>query len=131
MLPTSENRPRLLIADDDAALAATMRDVLEEDFSVDVAGDGSEAVSRATQDQPDVLVIDAQLPRVDGLSACRALRRDPRTADLPIILVTGCTRPHFVREAFDAGVTDYLPKPFSVSQLRARATTWLMRSRAS
>ncbi|MCC7372639.1 MAG: response regulator [Chloroflexi bacterium] len=131
MLPETEHRPRLLIADDDPTLAETMREVLEEDFAVEVTSDGSEALARAQQDRPDVLVIDAQMPRMDGLRACRALRRDPRTADLPIIMVTGCTGPEFVREAFAAGVTDYLPKPFSISQLRARATTWLLRQRAS
>lgn len=129
--PHPRPRPRLLIAEDDATLAETMRDVLEEDFSVDVARDGNEAIARARANQPDVLVIDVRMPRLDGFAACRALRRDPRTASLPIILVTGHTEPEMATAAFAAGATDYLPKPFSVSQLRARATTCLLRRRAS
>ena len=127
----TEGRPRLLIAEDDAVLAETMRDVLEEDFSVGVASDGSEAVSRAQDEQPDVLVIDARMPHMDGLAACRALRRNPGTADMPIIMVTGDSEPTMMGQAFAAGATDYLQKPFSVSQLRARAATCLMRRRAS
>lgn len=131
-MPQETNwRPRLLIAEDDPTLAETMRDVLEEDFSVDVARDGSEAVARARAYQPDILVMDAQMPRLDGFAACRALRRDPRTAGLPIIMVTGLSRPEAASAAFAAGATDYLQKPFSISQLRARATTWVMRKQAS
>jgi DNA-binding response OmpR family regulator len=124
-------RPRLLIAEDDAALAETMREVLEEDFAVNVTGDGSAAVRQARTDRPDVLVIDARLPQMDGFEACRALRRDPVTANLPIIMVTGDSAPGLVHAAFEAGATDYMQKPFSISQLRARATTCLMRRRAS
>src|SRR6185436_6861019 len=123
-------RPRLLIADDDRALAETMREVLEEDFAVGLAVDGDEAVARARDERPDVMVIDARMPRMDGFDACRALRHDPRTADLPIIMVTGGTEPTLATEAFEAGATDYLPKPFSISQLRSRARTCLLRRQA-
>jgi len=123
----THRRPRLLIADDDRALAETMRDVLEEDFAVGLAADGNEAVARARDERPDVMVIDARMPRLDGFDACRALRDDPRTADLPIIMVTGGTGPTLATEAFAAGATDYLAKPFSISQLRTRARTCLLR----
>jgi DNA-binding response OmpR family regulator len=131
MAQATDPRPRLLIAEDDRDLAEAMRDMLEEDFAVGLAHDGSEAVSRACDERPDVLVMDARMPRMDGFDACRALRHDPRTADLPIIMVTGDSAPGVATAAFDAGATDYLPKPFSVSQLRSRARTCLLRHRAS
>jgi DNA-binding response OmpR family regulator len=124
-------RPRLLIAEDDAALAETMRDVLEEDFAVDVTSNGTDAVAQARHRVPDVLVMDARMPKMDGLAACRALRGAPETADLPIIVVTADSELASMDAAFAAGATDYMQKPFSVSQLRARATTCLMRHRAS
>ena len=124
------HRPRLLIAEDDHELAETMREVLEEDFAVGVAADGNEAVKRAQDECPDVMVIDARMPRLDGFDACRALRHDPRTADLPIIMVTGDTKPSMANDAFEAGATDYLPKPFSISQLRSRARTCFLRRQA-
>ena len=122
------DRPCILIAEDDQSLADTMRDVFEEDFSVETAADGQEAVSVARRVRPDVMVLDARMPRLDGLSACRALREDPAMANVPIILVTGEDPAAAAPEAFDAGATDFLPKPFSVSQLRARATIWAMRA---
>src|SRR5687767_9482810 len=109
-------RPKLLIAEDDRDLAETMREILEEDFAVDVAANGSEAVALARDGRPDVVVMDARMPEMDGLDACRELRDDPRTADLPIIVVTGGSEPELANAAFDAGATDYLPKPFSLSQ---------------
>jgi DNA-binding response OmpR family regulator len=130
MLPAWNDRPRLLIAEDDETLVETMRDVLEEDFAVDVAMDGDDAVARARDGQPDVMVMDAQMPSMDGFDACRAIRRNPQTANLPIIMVTGGTGPGLASAAFDAGATDYLQKPFSISQLRSRARTCLLRTRA-
>ena len=124
------HRPTLLIAEDDRALAESMRDVLQEDFAVGLATDGNEAVARARDERPDVMVIDARMPRLDGFDACRALRHDPRTADMVIIMVTGGSEPTLATEAFAAGATDYLPKPFSISQLRSRARTCLLRRRA-
>lgn len=124
-------RPRLLIAEDDAALAETMREALGEDFAIDLATDGDDAVAQAAHGDHDVVVMDARMPRLSGLDACRALRSDPRTADLPIILVTGGSEPNLARDAFAAGATDYLPKPFGLSQLRTRARTCLLRRLAS
>ena len=122
------DRPCILIAEDDQSLAETMRDVLEEDFAVETAADGQEALSVARRVHPDVMVLDARMPRLDGLSACRKLREDPATADVPIILVTGEDPATAASQAFDAGATDFLPKPFSISQLRARATVCAMRA---
>lgn len=121
------DRPCILIAEDDASLAETMRDLFEEDFSVETAADGQEAVSVARRVQPNVMVLDGRMPRLDGWSACRALREDPATANLPIILITGDDPAAGAARAFDAGATDFLAKPFSISQLRARAHTLVLR----
>ena len=122
------DRPCILIAEDDQSLADTMRDVFEEDFSVETAADGQEALSVARRVHPDVMVLDAHMPRLDGLSACRRLREDPATANVPIIMVTGDDPVRAAPQAFDAGATDFLAKPFSISQLRARATICAMRA---
>src|SRR5690348_7819247 len=120
------DRPRLLLAEDDPSLAAMMRESLEDDFRVDVAADGTQAVRLAHDGHPDVMVVDARMPRMDGFDTCRALRGDPQTADLPIMMVTGSSEPETVTAAFDAGASDFLRKPFSVSQLRSRARMLLL-----
>jgi DNA-binding response OmpR family regulator len=124
------DRPRVLLAEDDPSLAALMRESLEDDFRVDVAADGTQAVKLAHDGHPDVMVLDARMPRMDGFATCRALRRDPMTADLPIMMVTGSSLPETAAAAFAAGATDYLPKPFSISQFRSRARTLLLRRRS-
>ena len=130
MPDVSASRPRLLLAEDDATLADAMREVLEDDFSVDMAVDGRQAVSLAQQNHPDVMVVDARMPRMDGFAACRKLRDNPETADVPIIMVTGSSEPETATAAFEAGATDCLPKPFSISQLRSRARTLVLRQQA-
>jgi DNA-binding response OmpR family regulator len=120
-------RPRLLIAEDDRQMCEMMRTVLEEDFAVQTAIDGAEAMRMARRNCPDVVLVDAQMPEMDGFETCRALRGRPETAAVPIMMVTGARGPQSAQAAFDAGATDYLPKPFSISQLRSRARMLLLR----
>ncbi|MGE3272859.1 MAG: PleD family two-component system response regulator [Chloroflexota bacterium] len=124
-------RPIVLIAEDDRARAENMRLVLEADFAVDLANGRSDILTHVRNIRPDVLVMDTQIPRLDALAACRALRNDPSTAETPIIMVTDTPTVDVMSAAFDAGATDCLAWPFSSSQLRARASTCLMRRRAS
>jgi DNA-binding response OmpR family regulator len=120
-------RPKLLIAEDDPTQVDIMREVLEQDFAVATACDGREAVAKARKVRPDVVLVDAGMPHMNGYQTCRALRDRPETADVPIIMVTAHSKPSGARAAFAAGATDYLAKPYTIGQLRARARTWLMR----
>ena len=120
-------KPRILIADDDPTLVDTMREALEEDFTVDTASDGSEALEKARRARPDLVMLDVTMPRMDGYASCRAMRQHAEIATVPIIMLTGRAAPTEATKAFEAGAADYLPKPFSISQLRARAQTCLMR----
>lgn len=123
-----QERPRALVADDDSALVELMRDVLREEFTVETATNGSDAMEKARRTRPDIVVVDAVMPEMNGYQTCRALRRRSETASVPIIMVTGKSGPAEARRAFRAGATDYLPKPFSPSQLRARAHVCLLRA---
>lgn len=120
-------RPRILIADDDPSLVDTMREALEDDFTVETASNGSEAFEKACRVRPDLVMLDVTMPKMNGYESCRAIRRQVEIATVPIIMLTGRAAPAEAAKAFEAGATDYLPKPFSISQLRARAQTCLMR----
>jgi CheY-like chemotaxis protein len=122
-----KGRPKVLIADDDEIVVELLCDALGDDFRVETANDGGEAVRKAAKMRPDVVLVDAVMPKMNGYDACRALRQRPETADTPIIMVTGQSGPSQARRAFRAGVTDLVPKPFSVSQLRSRTRLWAMR----
>jgi CheY-like chemotaxis protein len=124
----------ILVADDDPDIMAILLDTLEaEGFRVLSASNGDEALAVARTERPDVIVLDWMMPGLDGLSVCRALRADadPRLAQVPVVLITGRTDATDTAAGFDAGVTDYLTKPFKPSVLLTRLHAWLLRTGAS
>src|SRR4051812_4918412 len=110
-------KPRLLIAEDDRDLASAMRDALEDDFTVETVADGREAVAIAGKRRPDVVMADINMPSMNGYQVCQALRDAQDTARVPIIMVTGRSDEASARQAFAAGASDFMTKPFSLAQL--------------
>jgi CheY-like chemotaxis protein len=120
--------PTVLLADDDALLLPIVAEALGEEVRVVQALDGEEALRQVRAGPPDVLLLDLNMPGPGGLEVCRALRSAPATAELPIIVVTGSRRLEDVVRAFEVGANDYVVKPFSLGQLRAKTHTWLLRA---
>jgi CheY-like chemotaxis protein/anti-sigma regulatory factor (Ser/Thr protein kinase) len=118
--PSAESRLRVLIADDNADLCAYLATMLADKYAVDTVRDGAALVAAARTQQPDVIVTDVQMPFIDGFEAARMLREDARTADIPIVLLSGNAGEESAEAARNAGVDDYLVKPFSVAELIAR-----------
>jgi CheY-like chemotaxis protein/anti-sigma regulatory factor (Ser/Thr protein kinase) len=116
----ADGRLRVLIADDNADLCAYLATMLAEKYAVDTVRDGAALVAAARTQQPDVIISDARMPFIDGYEAARMLREDPRTADIPIILLSGNSGTDGADMARDAGVDDYLVKPFTVAELIPR-----------
>jgi CheY-like chemotaxis protein/anti-sigma regulatory factor (Ser/Thr protein kinase) len=123
-------RLRVLIADDNADLRAYLATMLSAKYAVDTVSDGAALVAAARAQQPDVIVSDARMPFVDGFEAARMLREDPLTADIPIVLLSGSGADESAEAAVDAGVDDYLVKPFTVAELIARVDTLARRRSA-
>lgn len=113
-------RLRVLIADDNADLRAYLATMLAEKYLVDTVSDGADLVAAALAQRPDVVVSDARMPFIDGIEAARLLREDTRTADIPIVLLSGNGGDEAAGAAVDAGVDDYLVKPFTIAELIAR-----------
>ncbi len=127
--PKIQTRARILVADDDPSIRQVLEAVLGGDgYQVTCVGDGAEAVDLARRDAFDLILLDVQMPTVDGLEAARQLRRDSRFVDVPIVMLTARTADRDIEAAFAEGVTDYITKPFAVSQMRARVRSWLSRS---
>ena len=127
----SSDKPTVLIADDDADVMEVIVETLEpEGYRVLTATDGEVALQMARVERPDIVVLDWMMPGRDGLSVCREIRRDsdPKVAALPVVLITGRADAQDTAAGFDAGVTDYLTKPFKPAHLLARLQSWLMRS---
>ncbi|MDQ6857449.1 MAG: response regulator [Chloroflexota bacterium] len=127
--PKIQTRARILVADDDRAILQVLDTVLSGDgYQVITAEDGRRAVELAKRDGFDLIMLDVQMPGLDGLAAARLLRLDPRLTDVPIVMLTARTSDKDIEAAFAEGVTDYITKPFAVAQMRARVRSWLSRS---
>jgi len=120
---------RILIIDDDPLIAEIVTVNLEmAGYQVNHANDGIKGQALAIQLLPDLIILDLMLPHVDGYTVCQRLRRDVRTADIPILMMTAMGQTKNKVEGFDAGADDYLTKPFELEELLARVRALLRRT---
>ncbi|MCX5258618.1 SpoIIE family protein phosphatase [Streptomyces canus] len=124
------HRARLLVVDDNADMRAYLTQLLQPDYDVLLAADGRAALEMALAQPVEMVLSDVMMPRMDGFELVRALRADPRTARLPIVLLTARAGEEESVQGRHAGADDYLAKPFSARQLLARVRTGLELSRA-
>ena len=119
-------RSRVLVVDDDKAVRESLRRSLEYNgYDVALASDGAEALDAVTTAQPDMVVMDVMMPRMDGIEATRAMRSAGH--DLPILVLTARDAVGDRVEGLDAGADDYLTKPFALAELLARLRALLRR----
>lgn len=122
-----EQRPRILIVEDNDELRTVLRDILSDDYTVYEAVDGVEGLQMAEEVQPDLLLSDIIMPRMDGLEMIRALKQQAATSHLSIILLSAKSSLDERIEGLEEGVDDYIPKPFHAGYLVARIRTLLAR----
>jgi DNA-binding response OmpR family regulator len=117
----------ILVVDDESKIVKQAQDYLENSgFRVLAAGDGQTALAVARRDRPDLIVLDLNLPEMDGLDVCRALRRE---SDVPIIMLTARVGEIDRLIGLELGADDYITKPFSPRELVARVRAVLRRVR--
>ncbi|MFP5022673.1 SpoIIE family protein phosphatase [Pseudonocardia phyllosphaerae] len=120
---------RVLVVDDDREMRGYLRDLLSEQWSVQTVADGTAAIEAARADPPDLVVADAALPASGGIELLRALRSDPRTVGVPVVLLSSRAGEEAAVEGFAAGADDYLVRPFSPRELLARVANHLQLGR--
>jgi DNA-binding response OmpR family regulator len=121
--------PSVLIVEDDPVLLRGLKDNFEaQQYHVQVARDGREALSVASANPPDLLVLDIMLPKLNGYEICRALRA--KRLEMPIIMLTAKGQEEDIVRGLELGADDYVTKPFSVRELLARAKAFLRRREA-
>jgi two-component system, OmpR family, phosphate regulon response regulator PhoB len=125
-----EPAPLVLVADDEADILELVRlRLVRSGYEVAVARDGHEALQIARERTPAIALVDVTMPGLDGYEVARALRTDPATSGVQLILLTGRTAPADVARGFEAGVDDYITKPFSPQALQLRVAEALRRAR--
>jgi two-component system, OmpR family, alkaline phosphatase synthesis response regulator PhoP len=126
--PRVSSRERILVVDDEEDLLELVNyNLSKEGYRVHGVGTGEEALAEARKSLPDLIVLDLLLPNVDGLEVCRLLKSDPKTQQIPIIMLTAKSEEADVVSGLELGADDYLTKPFSPRVLLARIKALLRR----
>lgn len=124
-------RDTVLIVDDSPQALGFLTEALEQaGYSVLIATSGSAALGIAERITPDMILMDAIMPGMDGFETCRRLKANPAISQVPIVFMTGLTETEHVVHALEAGGVDYLTKPINIDELRARITVHLANARS-
>lgn len=117
---------RVLVVDDLEANGRLMERLLSRDgYSLRIARDGQEALNAIEEEQPDVILMDVLMPRLDGFEACRRIKDNPATRLIPVVLVTALADTNSRIKGLEVGADDFISKPFSEPELRARVRSLL------
>ncbi|AMM25414.1 response regulator transcription factor [Variovorax sp. PAMC 28711] len=124
------NTDLVLIVDDVPDNLAVLHDALDESgYTVLIATNGEQALQRAAQALPDIVLLDAMMPGIDGFEVARRLKADPTTAHIPIVFMTGLTETEHLVAALEAGGVDYVTKPIKPKEVLARMNVHLQGAR--
>jgi DNA-binding response OmpR family regulator len=116
----------VLVVEDDTEMRELLRIELEaEGFTILTATNGAQAVSTARTEQPEVILMDVQMPVMNGVEAAEILKDDHDTRHIPIIMITALERKEDIIKGFEAGAIDYITKPFFLPELKARVNAVL------
>lgn len=120
---------KILIVEDDKLLVETLADNLQQEgYKVTTAVDGESAYQLVIDKSPDLIVLDLMLPKLDGLSLCRMIRRNPSTSHIPIIMLTARSSEVDKIVGLESGADDYVVKPFGLGELLARIRAVMRRA---
>lgn len=132
MAEATTPRDIVLLVDDSPEALGFLTDALEQSgFSVLIATSGQAALSIVERITPDLILLDAVMPTMDGFETCRRLKANGAVAQVPVIFMTGLTETEHVVHALDSGGVDYLTKPINIDELRARIRVHLSNARSA
>ena len=115
------NTRTVLVVDDDPGMREVMSNILAIDrATVHTAVDGKDAIQKTLTVRPDLILLDINMPNLNGLTFCKAIRAGAETSRIPIIVVTAVTAPGKLEECMSAGADDFVEKPFRVEELLIR-----------
>jgi DNA-binding response OmpR family regulator len=120
------NQKKIMIVDDEADLVETVRFPLEmEGFNVMVSYNGEDALNKAREESPDLIILDLMLPKLDGYKVCRLLKFDEKYKHIPILMLTAKTQDKDKILGTETGANEYITKPFEMDDLLEKVKTYL------
>lgn len=115
----TDNRPLLLIIDDNDDIRRMISELLGGDYNVAGAADGAEGIRKALRYVPDLIICDVMMPGMDGIECCRRLKEEVATSHIPVLMLTACSMDEERVQAYECGADGYVTKPFSGAVLKA------------
>jgi CheY-like chemotaxis protein len=116
----NETKKKVLIVDDEPNVRRLLHSILNKNFAVFEAEDGQQAVDMTNAQQPDVILMDMMMPKMDGLTACLMIKKNPDTKKIPVIMVTAIGFELNIKLSQQMGASGYVTKPFSPQDLLAK-----------
>jgi CheY-like chemotaxis protein len=116
----NETKKKVLIVDDEPNVRRLLHSILNKKFVVFEAEDGEQAVDMTNAQQPDVILMDMMMPKMDGLTACLMIKKNPDTKKIPVIMVTAIGFELNIKLSQQMGASGYVTKPFSPQDLLAK-----------
>ena len=116
-------KPRILVVDDQRLNLNILHGLLKDEYQVMVATSGEQGLKAATTGRPDLILLDINMPGMDGYEVCQRLKQDPVTMKLPVIFITAMSESEDETRGLELGAADYITKPFHASVVRARVRT--------
>lgn len=121
---------KVLVVDDEINITQILEfSIGSEGYEVLTAANGEEAIEKARREQPDLIILDIMMPKIDGYEACRILKSNPLTKNIPVVLLTAKGRDIDKRLGYEVGAVDYIVKPFSPNKLVDRIHELLVGSK--
>src|SRR5579863_8566535 len=118
---------KVLVVDDSKTALMMEREIVEKrtPYQCVTASDGQEAVEKAKQERPDLILMDVVMPRMNGFEACKVMREEQSTREIPIVLVTTRGEEAYMEAGFQSGCNDYISKPVNETELVALLESYL------
>ena len=111
------NKKKIVCADDEPFILSALQDTLSDEYAVFSASNGKDAIKEVEKVTPDLIILDVMMPEMDGLEACKQLKKDKATASIPVILLTAKGQITDIEKGFKSGADAYVVKPFSPARL--------------
>ena len=121
---------KILVIDDSTVAQALLAEIFSKTYDLDFRNDGAAGLNAARQIQPDLILLDVNMPGLDGFEVCRILKREDETREIPVIFVTSVDSGDEKVKGFQSGADDYVVKPFCTQELQARVSAHLGARRA-
>ena len=127
----SHKKPLILIVDDTPKNIQVLSSILhDKGYNICISTSGIQALESLKTEAPDLILLDIQMPDMDGFEVCKALKSDPGTKNIPVIFLTAVIEHEKILQGFELGAVDYITKPFNISELTARVATHIEISRS-